>query len=185
MELALAGAVLVAMFLAVAWLETRSVRSLEGRAIAVDGDSLVMDGERLRLEGIDAPEMDQTCTRGGTEWACGRDARTALRRLIRPGVVCVTSRVDHYDRWLARCTVGENDVARKMVLLGLAVDYGRFEAEALDAQNRGVGIWAGDFENPQDWRRNRRIESRAGIGAWENLRRWMRGVRHNDVLGDE
>lgn len=172
------------MFLAVAWLETRSAQSFEGRATAVDGDSLIMGGERLRLEGIDAPEMDQTCTRGGAEWNCGRDARAALRRLVRPGVTCETSRVDRYDRWLARCRAGEDDVAQKMVLLGLAVDYGRFEAEALDAQKRGVGIWAGDFEHPQDWRRSRSLETRSDVGAWETLRRWMSGVRHNGTGGE-
>ena len=176
------GASLACMFLAVAWLEAQSTQSFEGRAVAVDGDSLLIDGERLRLEGIDAPELDQTCSRGGTVWACGREARRALRKLVASGVVCQTSRVDRYDRWLARCTAGGQYVAERMVLIGLAVDYGRFHAEASDAQRRGVGMWAGQFDDPQDWRRSKRIQSGADFGAWERLLQWLGGVKHGDEL---
>lgn len=174
------AATFVCIFVAVAWLEARSTRTLEGRALAVDGDSLVLNGERLRLEGVDAPELYQTCLKDGAEWPCGREAHNALRRLIAKGVICETMRLDRYDRSLARCISNGQDVAERLVTMGLAIDYGRFEAEAADAQRRRVGMWAGNFDDPQEWRRSRLVQSRVDHGIWDRLMRWLGGVQHGD-----
>ena len=53
---------------------------LTGAAMAVDGDSIEIAGTRIRLEGIDAPELAQTCAdTQGQSWACGRAALRAVR----------------------------------------------------------------------------------------------------------
>lgn len=52
-----------------------------GLAKIVDGDTLVVDGLRVRLEGIDAPEAGQTCKRRLIgSWACGTESTNALAR---------------------------------------------------------------------------------------------------------
>jgi endonuclease YncB( thermonuclease family) len=127
-------------------------------ATAIDGDSLRRGTEEMRLLGIDAPELHQTChDERGRSWACGREAQAQLRTLLARGTVdCRANGRDRYGRALARCSAqGVTDVAEAMVRTGYAVDfmnggYGSAEAEARAARR---GIWRGDFERPADYRR--------------------------------
>src|SRR5690606_28450722 len=144
-----------------------------------DGDSLGFGAERIRLLGIDAPELGQTCHRGETQYPCGREARDALAGLVgsRP-VVCTGHQRDRYSRLLAVCTAGEQNLNRRMVALGWAVAYGDFEAEEEAARQRGVGLWAGSFDRPGAWRvmHGEAIESEhAGLARIIN---WLRQVLH-------
>lgn len=131
-------------------------RDLAGFAEAIDGDSLRMAGEELRLEGLDAPEYRQTCRDpSGRELACGREARRALAAMLaRGGVTCTVGRLDRYGRGLARCRRGELDINAAMVQAGHAVAYGDFRAQEREARAAGRGIWATRFERPQEWRRS-------------------------------
>lgn len=148
----LAAGLLAAIALVVARLDQVSTRTLGGRAVAVDGDSLEIGALRVRLKGIDAPELHQTCGREGEDYACGRRARDALRAMVAPGVSCSGSERDRYDRFLARCTVDGRDINRAMVSSGWAVAFGAYDAEERMAREARVGLWAGDFQNPRDWR---------------------------------
>lgn len=129
--------------------------SLEGPVRIVDGDSLVMHDIRIRLRGIDAPELAQTCSHGGTSYPCGREAQAALARLVsgRP-VICQTHGNDRYGRILARCMVGTTELNREMVQAGWALAYGDYSAEERAARQARQGLWRGEFMRPQDWRRN-------------------------------
>jgi endonuclease YncB( thermonuclease family) len=124
---------------------------------AIDGDSLRYGGEEVRLLGIDAPEYRQTCLdERRREWACGREARLELDRLIARGAVqCRASGRDRYGRALAICSAGRIDIAEAMVRAGLAVDYmgGRYAAAEAEARAARRGIWRGEFERPEAWRR--------------------------------
>lgn len=126
-----------------------------GTAYAIDGDTLELSGEHVRLQGIDAPELFQTCQKDGRDWDCGRAARKALADALKGGpVACSYGERDTYDRPLARCAVKGRDLGALLVSQGLAVgyrsrDYDREEAEAR-AQKRG--IWAGTFERPAEYR---------------------------------
>ncbi|MGI9407686.1 MAG: thermonuclease family protein [Hyphomicrobiaceae bacterium] len=126
---------------------------LDGRARVIDGDSLRIGGEELRLVGIDAPEGRQTCRRDGADWACGLASRDALRDLLkqRP-VACDVEGVDKYDRLLAVCHIGEKDVNAWMVQNGWAVSYGRYGRDERMASQARKGIWASEFEEPRVWR---------------------------------
>ncbi len=131
-------------------------RSLEGRAQVTDGDTIRIGETRIRLKGIDAPEMEQRCSRAGRSYACGETARRVLIDLVSGETIrCRAAGRDRYQRILARCTVNGNDIGTKMVESGWAVSYGRdYDAEEARARSRAVGLWEGEFERPQEWRRN-------------------------------
>lgn len=153
-DLALAVAVLsiLALFVARGPL-TGPAETLNGAMRAADGDSLVHGAVRIRLEGIDAPELGQTCRRAGADYACGREAQAALARLVAGrNVSCRSAGHDRYDRLLARCTAGGVDLNRAMVEAGWAMAYGDYGREEDAARRAGRGLWAGSFERPQDWR---------------------------------
>lgn len=177
----LAGDVLLALALlfAVALVAVRGIDgaavTLEGHFAVIDGDSLVQGGERLRLEGIDAPERGQTCRRDGRDYDCGRRALDALRGLMpAAGAVCDGWRRDAYDRLLVRCTDGDVDINAKMVETGWAVAYGDYASQERAARAAGRGMWAGDFEQPRVWRQSHGRPAEDGHGG---LRTWFDAVR--------
>lgn len=131
---------------------------VRGAAKPIDGDSLFVGRDEVRLKGIDAPEGRQTCTREGAPWDCGNAARDALRRLIgNDAVSCRVAERDKHGRLLAYCTAGGRDLNSGMVSSGFAVAYGGFEREQGEARRGRRGVWAGEFENPRDWRHERGI----------------------------
>jgi endonuclease YncB( thermonuclease family) len=128
-----------------------------------DGDTITLeDGTRVRLWGIDAPELRQACQDGkGATYQCGEKARAALAAAIggRP-VDCEYRDRDRYGRLVAQCSAGGEDIGEALVRGGWAVAYTRFtdryapiEAEARRA---GRGIWSGRFEAPANWRKDHR-----------------------------
>lgn len=136
--------------------------TITGPAIVVDGDSLRVKGQRIRLFGIDAPEIEQSCTFvTGASWACGRESRDMLVRFI--GVDPVSCREqdrDRYGRMVASCTVRGEDINRAMVRDGMALAYTRYSAKYLGDQDKAKaekrGMWAGAFADPEKWRHRRR-----------------------------
>lgn len=153
LDVIVALAIVLAVGFAAEWLMRKEV--VNGTATVVDGDTLTLNHERIRLEGVDAPELKQTCMRDGASWPCGTLARFALAELVQRGpIFCTSSSRDRYDRRIARCTVSGIDLGEELVRRGLAVSYGRNgypEAEA-EARAAGRGMWAGPFERPQDYR---------------------------------
>jgi len=135
------------------------VSTISGTAHIIDGDTLELHGERVRILDIDAPEAHQTCTRSdGVVVGCGQLTSDALARFIgaRP-VTCALFERDRYGRWLGRCAVGEDDVAEWLAIHGLAVPYRRCACVAvrglsLYAQWNERGIWSTAFQVPWDWR---------------------------------
>lgn len=132
---------------------------LGGGARVIDGDTLQMGDKRIRLHGIDAPESKQTCLRGRRVWACGAEAARALERMIGVSDLrCEQRDTDRYGRVVAECSVGRQNINAAMVRSGWAVAYRQYggaayaEDEAV-ARRRQVGIWAGRFVMPWDWRK--------------------------------
>jgi endonuclease YncB( thermonuclease family) len=131
-------------------------RTLEGSVYVVDGDTLRMGDLPIRLEGLDAPELDQICRRGGRSYRCGEEAREALIRLVAGKPVrCRADGRDRYGRSLARCSIGERDLGAVLVEQGDAIAYGDYEPEEARARTRRSGLWAGAFEEPRLWRDRR------------------------------
>lgn len=135
---------------------------LQGPARAIDGDTLEVEGTRIRLHGIDAPETRQNCTTAdGAAWACGRDATEALAAAVaQADVACAARGRDRYRRVVAVCWVGAAEIGSAMVAQGMALAdlrFGRAYGPVEDsARAAALGIWAGSFEAPWDWRRARR-----------------------------
>lgn len=124
----------------------------------IDGDTFVLDGQTIRINGIDAPEEGQTCRRAnGRTWACGVEATGALKALVHGKAVrCRHLEFDAYGRSIADCTAGGTNIAEAMVRAGLAWAYVKFtglyeEAEA-HARQAGLGIWDGDNQPAWDFR---------------------------------
>jgi endonuclease YncB( thermonuclease family) len=128
-------------------------RDITGAAEAIDGDSLRMQGEEMRLKGIDAPEFLQVCRVSGRETPCGREARAALRKLLASGLAtCIGDERDRYGRLLVHCRVRGIDINAAMVRDGQAVAFGSYEREEAEARAAYRGLWAGEFDRPRDWR---------------------------------
>lgn len=131
-----------------------------GQAFAVDGDSLRIGQDRIRLLGLDAPEYEQECeSREGEPYPCGLDARDALARLVGDReLTCEASERDQYGRALAVCSAGDEDIGAALVEQGMAVADGRYLAEESAARAGGVGVWQGEFIHPAEWRRGARSD---------------------------
>ncbi len=126
----------------------------------VDGDGLSFSGIHVRLEGIDAPELRQTCRQGDTIYRCGMIARDVLEALVDDRVVtCRISGRDVYDRLLGSCTTGDLDLNRIMVLEGWAVVDPRYSQlyaqDEAAAKAAGSGMHGGTFDPPWRWRKLR------------------------------
>jgi endonuclease YncB( thermonuclease family) len=138
-----------------------------------DGDTIELGGQRIRLNGIDAPELHQECRdASGRNWACGRRARSELRKMIGNDAVQCTSHVkDRFGRSVAVCRAGGRDLGEAMVRSGWALAYpdwaSPYGAAQSEARSRKLGLWAGSFENPRAWRdehpRDDRRDNRPGI----------------------
>ena len=134
-----------------------AAQSLSGPARAIDGDTLEMAGERIRLFGVDAPESMQTCQRKGAPWACGSDAKLLLAGMIAGRTVdCLPRDRDNYGRIVAVCSVGPRDLAGVMVREGMAVALRSFSQDYVAAEARaksfGMALWGSVFETPAEFR---------------------------------
>jgi len=135
--------------------------AISGPARVIDGDTLVVGGQHIRLEGIDAPELGQTCGRRffGT-WRCGKAAADALAALVGGrSVTCESRGDDKYGRMLGICFVDGRDLNAAMVREGLAwafVKYSQtYVPEEAEARSSRVGIWRGEAEPAWVYRERR------------------------------
>ena len=132
-----------------------------GEVRVVDGDTIVLAGIRVRLEGIDAPESGQTCPRRWLgDWACGTVATNALARMIEGRqVVCESRGPDKYNRMLGICFADGRDVNAAMVREGHAwafVKYSRsYVREEAEARAAKLGIWQAPAQPAWEYRAQR------------------------------
>jgi endonuclease YncB( thermonuclease family) len=120
----------------------------------IDGDTFRMGGNSIRLQGIDAPESEQTCTDG---WPAGDAARRALAALLAGGVPqCERVTTDSYGRTVAICRVNGEDIGAVLVRRGLAWAYTsyswRYWIEEWQAWYEGAGVHSRDCARPSAWR---------------------------------
>jgi endonuclease YncB( thermonuclease family) len=158
---ALAGALAFCILALISRADRAAEAPLVGQASVIDGDTIDIQGTRIRLEGIDAPEIAQTCaSRMLGTWRCGEAAASAMRRLTVGQVLnCERRGIDKYKRVLAVCFVGGADINAEMVREGLAwafVKYSRsYVREEAQAHAEHVGVWQGEAQPPWEFRAHR------------------------------
>lgn len=139
-----------------------------GRASVIDGDTIEIRGERIRLNGIDAPESAQTCGDGrGKSYRCGARAADALDQLLKASspTRCDFVERDQYGRFVGDCYRADGtSVQAAMVRSGWAMDWprysgGEFAREQEAARRETIGIWVGPFTKPWEWRAERRAQT--------------------------
>jgi len=136
--------------------------TLIGVASVIDGDTIEIHGQRIRLYGIDAPEGSQLCAQPtGERWRCGQRAAFALSDYIGSGTVeCEPRGLDRYRRVLAVCFLRGEDLNGWLVSSGWALAFRRYSLDYVDQENAArqsrLGVWSGAFERPWDWRIRKR-----------------------------
>lgn len=137
---------------------TPAVADVTGVVHVIDGDTFDVGGMRVRLHGIDAPEVDQTCTSDSRgEWACGAFVRDEIRaRYQGAQATCDQIDTDRYGRVIAKCFVQGRDVGEAIVSDGLAEAYRRYSMDydlaEKAAQVTQTGLWASEMQSPAAYR---------------------------------
>jgi endonuclease YncB( thermonuclease family) len=147
-------------------------KSLTGPARIIDGDTIVVAEEIVRLHGIDAPELDQTFWWRGRYLSCGTMALAALETLT-AGVSlrCEVVERDRHGRLVAKCFSPNGvDIGRRLVSAGWALAYRQYSMDYVDAENEARkarrDMWRGRFVKPWEWRL---AAARAGTPASARL----------------
>lgn len=125
-----------------------------------DGDSLRSGKLKIRLFGIDAPEIKQQCQhQDGSSWSCGQAAHEAMQALAKstPKLDCHLRDVDRYGRLIMQCFAGGTDIAGALVGQGLALAYRDYSTAYVSAEQAAaaarLGMWDGSFTPPWEWRK--------------------------------
>lgn len=136
----------------------RRAAPLVGPARVIDGDTIVVEGELVRLHGIDAPELDQIFWWRGERMACGMMALAALEALTAGiEVRCQPIERDRHGRLVAKVFAPDGaDLCRQLVLAGWALAYRQYATDYVDAEAAARkarrGMWRGTFAKPWEWR---------------------------------
>ncbi|WP_210188969.1 thermonuclease family protein [Mesorhizobium sp. YR577] len=139
-----------------------------GRASVVDGDTIEIHGERIRFNGIDAPEASQICIDGkGQKYRCGARAAEALAEFLSLSspTHCEFVERDRYGRFVGNCLRADGtSIQEWLVINGYALDWPRYSAGAYAGQqkiakSKRLGMWEGTFQTPWEWRAQKRSQA--------------------------
>jgi endonuclease YncB( thermonuclease family) len=129
-----------------------------GIASVIDGDTIEIHGQKIRLWGIDAPESAQLCkSTSNIKYRCGQQSATYLSNLLKSHPInCKPKSFDRYQRIIAKCFLFNDDISAIMVKNGQAVAYLKYSREYTQEQTTAksykIGIWQGTFLKPWTWR---------------------------------
>jgi len=135
---------------------------ISGPPKVIDGDTVEVAGERIRLHGIDAPEMRQDCTGPqGLPYSCGKKSKAHLSQIIGlHELICQATKRDRYGRLIATCTTVPIQINARLVRDGWALAYRKYSPDYQEleqqAQQEGLGLWQGSFTPPWTWRLQQR-----------------------------
>ena len=135
------------------------VRSQELKV--VDGDTIHLNGEKIRFTGIDTPELKQTCINQGIIDPCGVTAKEILiDKIANYKVECISEGKDQYKRTLAECFVNNESLSSHLVRSGYAFAYRRYSKKFVQdedyARINTIGMWSMKFDYPWDYRKSKK-----------------------------
>ena len=135
-----------------------SGKTIFGKAKVIDGDTIHINKNKIRLHAIDAPETNQTCKKNSKNWNCGEESTNFLKELIGNNKIkCITQCKDRYNRFIGICYKDNLDLNSEMVLNGWAIAYRYYSKDYVEeeeeAKQEKKGIWIGDFEEPYLFRK--------------------------------
>jgi len=138
-----------------------SQKIIQGKAKIIDGDTIHIGKNKIRLHGIDAPEINQTCSIRDQLWNCGIKSSKVLKNIILENeVLCKIIDIDRYKRFVAECFVNETNINQYMVRNGWAVAYRYYSLDYISdekiAKKNKTGIWQGKFKNPYLFRKEQK-----------------------------
>jgi endonuclease YncB( thermonuclease family) len=124
----------------------------------VDGDTIILNGEKIRFSGIDTPELKQTCFQDDQEVWCGMSAKMLLVKKIGNNIPeCISEGKDVYKRTLAECFVNGESLSSFLVRSGYAFAYRKYSTKFIKdedfAKANKLGMWAMQFQYPWDFRK--------------------------------
>ena len=134
---------------------------IKGKAKIIDGDTIHIGKNKIRLHGIDAPETNQTCKIKEDIWNCGIESSLALENIIlNHEIYCEIIGIDHYKRYVANCFVNKLNINQYMVRNGWAIAYRYYSLNYINdeefAKHNKLGIWQGEFQIPYIFRKNKK-----------------------------
>ena len=126
-----------------------------------DGDTIKINGEKIRFSGIDTPELKQTCINQGIIDPCGVTAKEILIDKISDNEVeCISEGRDQYKRTLAECFVNNESLSSYLVRSGYAFAYRRYSKKFIPdedyARINKLGMWSMEFNYPWDYRKSKK-----------------------------
>jgi len=124
----------------------------------IDGDTIILNGEKIRFSGIDTPELKQTCLQGDQEVSCGMTAKKLLAEKIGNATIeCISEEKDIYKRTLAECFVNGESLSKFLVRSGYAFAFRKYSTKFIKdeefAKVNKLGMWAMTFQYPWDFRK--------------------------------
>jgi len=123
-----------------------------------DGDTIKLNGYKIRFSGIDTPELKQTCFKNDVKILCGLNAKRILvDKIANNKVTCVREGKDRYKRILAECFVNNESLSSYLVRSGYAFAYRKYSKKFISdeefAKSNKLGMWSMEFDYPWDWRK--------------------------------
>ena len=135
-----------------------SYPSLANNLKVIDGDTIVLNGEKIRFSGIDTPELKQTCLKDNEKVGCGMLAKKLLVNKIGNNTpICIGKKKDFYKRTLAECFVNGESLSKFLVRSGYAFAYRKYSTKFVEdedfAKTNKLGMWSMTFKYPWDFRK--------------------------------
>ena len=127
----------------------------------IDGDTIELNGERIRFSGIDTPELKQICTLDNIEIFCGNLAAIALKEKIGNEIVSCEREPekDFFGRTLGECFINDESLSKFLVRNGYAFAFVKYSKKYVEdekyAKKNNLGLWAMEFEFPWDFRKKK------------------------------
>tara|TARA_B100001250_G_scaffold410625_1_gene437452 strand:+ start:215 stop:676 length:462 start_codon:yes stop_codon:yes gene_type:complete len=125
----------------------------------IDGDTIIINNEKIRFSGIDTPELKQTCQKNNKIYYCGIKAKRILIRKIGKNIPkCIKEGKDIYKRTLAECFINGESLSTFLVRSGYAFAYRKYSKKFISdeefAKANNLGMWSMKFQYPWEYRKS-------------------------------